>query len=254
MEFRQIDQSFEKQVENLLKWNFGEHYKPSTYKFLFTLPSFWKNMYGWVDGEDLVSIWDQFPIEIKIRNKKTKAFFVEDAITEPNYRNQGLITQAFLANCHKARNENIDFIVLFPFKHKYYHNFGFASAFNRFQLKTPLNLIARTPPFRDFYIKIGDLKENKQIKTDFYALLDEYRDKSPYNEHNYLYWGEEYLEYVKDRRVVIVYNSKNHTPQGFLFYGEQNRVLIINGFRYHTLGAFHALKNFIAAFRDQLDS
>jgi predicted acetyltransferase len=53
-----------------------------------------------------------------------------------------------------------------------------------------------------------------------------------------------------------VYNadSKPPTPQGFLIYGEKDRQLIINGFRYNSFGAFTALKNYISAYHDQIDS
>ncbi|MHA1602392.1 MAG: GNAT family N-acetyltransferase [Promethearchaeota archaeon] len=254
MEFRQIDKSFEKQLGNLFKWNFSSDVSSPIFKYFFSLPSYWANIYGWIDGQDLVSIWNQVPIELVIRRKKVKAYFVEDAITEPNYRNRGLIKQAFLANCHKAQEENIDFIALTPFKHKYYHNFGFASAFNRFRLKTPLSLITKTAPSDDFYIKMGDLGNDKQLQTDFYALLEEYWNKSIYNEVRYIDWGDKYLEYVKDRRIAIVYDAKKGTQQGFLFYGEKNRKITINGFRYNSFGAFNALKNFITAFHDQVDS
>ncbi|MHA1617717.1 MAG: GNAT family N-acetyltransferase [Promethearchaeota archaeon] len=256
MEYRSIDKSFEKQFANLLKWYFAEDPTTPIFKYFFSLPEYWKNIYGWVEDSDLVSIWNQIMIEIIIRKKKVKAYFVEDAITAPNYRNRGLIKQAFLANCRKAREEGTDFIVLTPFKHKFYQNFGFASAFNRFRLKTPLRLISKSGQSKGngYYVKIGDLTQNDQIRIDFYALLAEYWNKSIYNERKYPDWAEKYLEYLKDKRIAIVYNSDKNKPQGFIIYAEKNRVLIINSFRYNSFGAFNALKGYITAHYDQIDT
>ncbi len=255
MKFQPIDQSFEKQVVNLFKWHFRTDPSSPLYKYLFSLPGYWANLYGWVDGSDLVSIWNQVPIEIIIRKQIVKAYFIEDAITSPNYRNRGLIKQAFLANCHQAQEEGIDFIALTPFKHKYYSNFGFASAFNRFRLKTPLTLLSKTGISEEFHIRMGELKSDEQLRTDFYALLAEYWNVSLYNERRYTNWeGEKYLEYVKDQRLAIVYHSKTNKPQGFLLYKEKNRSLMINSFRYNSFGAFTALKGYINAYLDQVDS
>ena len=254
MKIQKLDQSFETQFAGLLKRNFGDDTSTPMYKYFFSMPEYWSNIYGWVDGSDLVSIWNQVPIELIIRKKKVKTYFIEDAITSPNYRNRGLIKQLFLANCQKAREEHIDFIALTPFKHKYYHNFGFASAFNRFRLKSPLSLVSRTTTSEDYYVKIGDLKDDDKIRSDFYALLADFWNKSNYNERMYTIWGDKYLEYKKDLQVAIAYSSKDKRPKGFLLYKDKNRVLTIASFRYISLGAFDALKNLIAAYHNQIDS
>ncbi|UYP47040.1 hypothetical protein NEF87_003325 [Candidatus Lokiarchaeum ossiferum] len=255
MKIQQLDQSFENRFAGLLKRNFGQDTTSAMYKYFFGMPEYWSNIYGWVDGADLVSIWNQVPIDLMIRKKKVKAYFIEDAITVPNYRNRGLIKQLFLANCHKAKEEKIDFIALTPFKHKYYHDFGFSSAFNRFRLKISLDLLSKTSSSDKYYVKIGNLGEDEQIRTDFYGMLAEFWSNSNYNERMYTNWGsEKYLEFVKDLRVALAYNSTTNHPKGFLIYKLKNRVLNIASFRYTSLGAFDALRNLISSYYDQAAS
>ncbi len=251
MKLIKLNKDYKEQLRKVYSLVFEDGFEEEYCEFCLNHDNFWKQTYGWVDGEKLVSTYTNVEVEVQVRKKAFKAHYLDGLATLPTYRNQGLIKKMFLDNITRCKKSDIPIILLNPFKHSYYKKLGFEVSTESNTIQMEFDLLSRRYDCADYNVKMDYLKDDKILQEDYKKINEWLWDNSPYSEMKLSPSYEETKFQHKDIIIAIMYDG-NNKPQGYMIYSEKDETLEIVEFRYTNLNAFYALKRHILSYRDQV--
>ncbi len=207
------------------------------------------DVFGWFDGDKLVSQIAIYPFEVNIHGKIFKMGGITGVGTYPEYANLGLMNDLIRMSLRKMRENKQWISYLYPYSIPYYRRKGWEimSDFISFSMKdTQLPKHVEVPGFVERHpIDHIDVIEtyNRFARRNHGAML---RDEIAWAE----YWRWENEE---ERTAGVYYNGKNE-PTGYVMYWIAVDVFHIKEMIYLNQEARNGLWNFISAHFSMVDN
>lgn len=199
------------------------------------------DVWGWFDGDTLVSQVAVYPMKVRIFNKTYDMGGLTGVGTYPEYANQGLMHKLFdqaLTNM-KANNQTISY--LFPYSIPYYRRKGWEIISDKITYELTDYQLPKRKQVSGEVVRVS--VESKEVKEAYHrfamqthgALL---RDDLAWNE--YLLWDTDDL-------MGAVYYNQDHVPDGYVLYWIKEEVFHIKDMIFINEEARTGLWNFISA-------
>lgn len=207
------------------------------------------DVFGWFDGDKLVSQIAIYPFEVNVHGKIFKMGGITGVGTYPEYANLGLMNDLIKMSLQKMRENKQWISYLYPYSIPYYRRKGWEimSDFISFSMKdTQLPKHVEVPGFVERHpIDHIDVIETYErfARRNHGAML---RDEIAWAE----YWRWENEE---ERTAGVYYNGKNE-PTGYVMYWIADDVFHIKEMIYLNQEARNGLWNFIAAHFSMVDN
>ncbi|NLZ14454.1 MAG: GNAT family N-acetyltransferase [Thermotogaceae bacterium] len=224
-------------------------------RFWLDEESNWQWIWGMEDEGKIVGTYVSFEVQVCLRGKAFQGHYLDALATLPNYRNRGWIKEMMLRDFQDCRENKVPVILLDPFKHAYYRKYGFETIADCKSLTIPWNLLSDSFPknldSEGLTVYLGKLS------------VDEYAQKTYAEIHRRAFENPYYSEMIRppsyekavfmDRNLWIAFALDHEkTPQGYLLFYIENRILHITRMKFFTLRAFYAFKKLILQNRDQV--
>lgn len=251
MELIRLSKEYKEQLRKVYNLVFEDAFGEEHCEFCLNHEDFWKQTYGWIDEERLVSTYTSIDIDVQFKKKSFKARYLDGVATLPSYRKQGLIDKMFFEDIERCKKEEIFIILLDPFKHSYYKRIGFEVSTESNSIEMDFDLLSKESKSCYYKVDMDYLKDSKKLQNDFKEINKWLWDNSPYNEMKQPPSYEE-TRYKHDNIHIAIVYDENSSPDGYLVYTEENRTLNIYSCRYKSLNAFYAMKKYISSYKDQV--
>ncbi len=253
MEFIKLDQSHKEQFEKLLNFSFPQENEEENewVKLFFKNEKIWDDVYGWFDGEILVSTHSSYSGQFMIRDKFFDFKFIENIATLPPYRKKGLIRKGLKKEIEKNYDSNFHFLCLGPFKHDFYRKLGFETAMDSKKLEFDFDFLSKKTDLRGYTTKIGKLKDDSNLRDDLIQVNKWFGDHCRYNQSIVPEIFNETHIQMSIKYIAVAYDE-NLVPKGYMVFMEKDQILKINIMQYIDLQAFYALKQFLYSYQDQV--
>ncbi|MCX5852800.1 MAG: GNAT family N-acetyltransferase [Deltaproteobacteria bacterium] len=194
------------------------------------------NIFGAVNGGEIIGINGFMPMNFQIEDQALKAVQSCDSAVNPNYRGQGVFAKIITSAEVFYRDLHVDFLLGFPNKNSYpvLMKIGWLHLLDMQSIMIPCNII----PMLEMKLKISLPKEINKLTEIFwrktYSIANQYNnikvlvsDISPFSEHEYKQINRsEKLVFSKSPQVVK-WKLDNNPLHTFKYYiaSKENRLL-----------------------------
>lgn len=199
------------------------------------------DVWGWFDGDKLVSQVAVYPFQVRIFNKTYDMGGLTGVGTFPEYSNQGLMHKLLYQALEKMREKKQSISYLYPYSIPYYRRKGWEIISDKII----------------FEVKDYQLPKNKQVPGEIGRVDIENDDvKKAYERfalqtHGAMLRGDlawdEYWRWDLDDLMTAVYYSDNGQPDGYVLYWVADEVFHIKDMIFVNEAARSGLWNFISA-------
>ena len=202
---------------------------------------------GCFDGDDLVSQFAVYPLEMNIYGTKYPVGFVTSVCTYPEHTGHGIMKRLMIQSLTHMHENHRPFALLYPYSIPLYRRLGWEIISNKMT-----------------YI-VKDTQIPRRIKEPGYIRRVEWNDKEFMQLHttfaqkthgclfrNNLAW-EEYWRWDEDDTKVAIYYSDDNVPYGYMVYLIKNDIMHIKEMIYLTHEAQRGLWEFIHAHDSMID-
>ena len=202
---------------------------------------------GCFDGDDLVSQFAVYPLEMNIYGTKYPVGFVTSVCTYPEHTGHGIMKRLMIQSLTHMHENHRPFALLYPYSIPLYRRLGWEIISNKMT-----------------YI-VKDTQIPRRIKEPGYIRRVEWNDKEFMQLHttfaqkthgclfrNNLAW-EEYWRWDEDDTKVAIYYSDDNVPYGYMVYLINNDIMHIKEMIYLTHEAQRGLWEFIHAHDSMID-
>ena len=170
-------------------------------------------VFGWFDGEELVSQIAIYPCEVNIHGTIYQMGGVTGVGTYPEYAKHGLMQSLIMLALEKMRQEGQWISYLYPYNIPYYRRKGWEIMSDKltFDIKdTQLPKTIETPGYVE-----RESVSHPDVYEVYEAFAREHHGAMLRSDFNW----EEYWRYEnQDDRIAAIYYGANQQPLGVLFY------------------------------------
>ena len=206
------------------------------------------DVFGWFDGEDIVSQLCIYPCEINIHGSIYAMGGLTGVGTYPEYSGMGLMNELIRVGLHKMREKGQTVSCLYPYSIPFYRHKGWEimSDHIEFVIKDQqLPRKADVPGFVD------------RVAVDHPDVIDIY-DRFARQTHgamirNALDWEEYWRWENEDEHTAAVYYTESDEPTGLMIYGIEDDIFHIKEMVYLDLESRKGLWNFVGAHFSMID-
>lgn len=205
------------------------------------------DIWGCYDGEELVSQFAVYPLEMNIYNKKCSIGFVTSVSTYPEYSGRGIMKMLMKRSLQHMRERHQSLALLNPYSIPLYRRRGWEIISNKISYR-----------IRDCQIpsKVkapGHVRRVDWSNSDFKKLHMRFASQT----HGCLYrnalaW-EEYWRWDEDDTVVAIYYSAADEPLGYMVYLLKEDIMHIKEMIYLNREAQKGLWEYIHAHDSMID-
>lgn len=199
------------------------------------------NVWGWFDGDQLVSQAAVYPFQVRIFNKTYDMGGLTGVGTFPEYSNQGLMHKLLYQVLEKMREKKQSISYLFPYSIPYYRRKGWEIISDKIIFEV-----------RDY-----QLPKNKQVPGEVGRVSSQSDDvKKAYERfalqthgamlRGDLAWHEYWLWDLDDLMAAVYYNA-DRQPDGYVLYWIADEIFHIKDMIFVNEEARSGLWNFISA-------
>lgn len=199
------------------------------------------DVWGWFDGDQLVSQVAVYPFQVRIFNKTYDMGGLTGVGTFPEYSNQGLMHKLLYQALEKMREKKQSISYLYPYSIPYYRRKGWEIISDKII----------------FEVKDYQLPKNKQVPGEVGRVGSESDDvKRAYERFAYqthgamlrgdLAWNEYWLWDLDDLMAAVYYNA-DRQPDGYVLYWIADEIFHIKDMIFVNEEARSGLWNFISA-------
>ena len=202
---------------------------------------------GCFNGNDLVSQFAVYPLEMNIYNVKYPVGFVTSVCTYPEHTGHGIMKRLMIQSLTRMRENHRPFALLYPYSIPLYRRLGWEIISNKMT-----------------YI-VKDTQIPRKIQEPGYVRRVEWNDRQFMDLHtkfaqkthgclyrNNLAW-EEYWRWDEDDTVVAVYYDQHATPMGYMVYLIKDDIMHIKEMIYINREAHEGLWEYIRAHDSMID-
>ena len=199
------------------------------------------NVWGVFDGDELVSQFAAYPLQMNIHSNIESVAFVTSVSTYPEYSGMGLMSSLMKKSLTEMRDNEQSFALLYPYSIPLYRNKGWEIVSDKMSYKIPNHQL---PQFKD--VK-GYVNRVSWENTDFMNLHTMFAQKN----HgclfrNALAW-DEYWRWDEDDTTVAVYYKENDQPGGYMVYRINENVMYVKEMIYLDQDSRRGLWKYIEA-------
>lgn len=199
------------------------------------------DVWGWFDGDQLVSQVAVYPFQVRIFNKTYDMGGLTGVGTFPEYSNQGLMHKLLYQALEKMREKKQSISYLYPYSIPYYRRKGWEIISDKIV----------------FEVKDYQLPKNKQVTGEIGRVGSESDDvKRAYERfalqthgamlRGDLAWNEYWLWDLDDLMAAVYYNA-DRQPDGYVLYWIADEIFHIKDMIFVNEEARSGLWNFISA-------
>ncbi|WP_371377071.1 enhanced intracellular survival protein Eis [Sporomusa aerivorans] len=199
------------------------------------------NVWGWFDGDKLVSQVAVYPFQVRIFNKTYDMGGLTGVGTFPEYSNQGLMHKLLYQALEKMRENKQSISYLYPYSIPYYRRKGWEIISDKII----------------FEVKDYQLPKNKQVAGEVERVdIESDAVKKAYERfalqthgamlRHELAWNEYWLWDLDDLMAAVYYNDDGQ-PDGYVLYWIADEVFHIKDMIFVNEEARSGLWNFISA-------
>ncbi|MGL5514496.1 MAG: GNAT family N-acetyltransferase [Sporomusa sp.] len=199
------------------------------------------DVWGWFDGDQLVSQAAVYPFQVRIFNKTYDMGGLTGVGTFPEYSNQGLMHKLLYQVLEKMREKKQSISYLFPYSIPYYRRKGWEIISDKII----------------FEVKDYQLPKNKQVPGEVGRVGSQSDDvKEAYERfalqthgamlRDDLAWNEYWLWDLDDLMAAVYYNA-DRQPDGYVLYWIADEIFHIKDMIFVNEEARSGLWNFISA-------
>lgn len=199
------------------------------------------DVWGWFDGDKLVSQAAVYPFQVRIFNKTYDMGGLTGVGTFPEYSNQGLMHKLLYQALEKMREKKQSISYLYPYSIPYYRRKGWEIISDKIF----------------FEVKDYQLPKNKQVPGEVERVGSESNDvKQAYmrfalQTHGAMLRGDlawnEYWRWDLDDLMAAVYYNDDRQPDGYVLYWIADEIFHIKDMIFVNEEARSGLWNFISA-------
>ena len=202
---------------------------------------------GCFNGDDLVSQFAVYPLEMNIYNVKYPVGFVTSVCTYPEHTGHGIMKRLMIQSLTRMRENHRPFALLYPYSIPLYRRLGWEIISNKMT-----------------YI-VKDTQIPRKIQEPGYVRRVEWNDRQFMDLHtkfaqkthgclyrNNLAW-EEYWRWDEDDTNVAVYYNVKDKPCGYMVYLIKNDIMHIKEMVYLNREAQKGLWEYIHAHDSMID-
>lgn len=202
---------------------------------------------GCFSGDDLVSQFAVYPLEMNIYNVKYPVGFVTSVCTYPEHTGHGIMKRLMIQSLTRMRENHRPFALLYPYSIPLYRRLGWEIISNKMT-----------------YI-VKDTQIPRKIQEPGYVRRVEWNDRQFMDLHtkfaqkthgclyrNNLAW-EEYWRWDEDDTNVAVYYNVKDKPCGYMVYLIKNDIMHIKEMIYLNREAQKGLWEYIHAHDSMID-
>ena len=202
---------------------------------------------GCFSGDDLVSQFAVYPLEMNIYNVKYPVGFVTSVCTYPEHTGHGIMKRLMIQSLTRMRENHRPFALLYPYSIPLYRRLGWEIISNKMT-----------------YI-VKDTQIPRKIQEPGYVRRVEWNDRQFMDLHtkfaqkthgclyrNNLAW-EEYWRWDEDDTNVAVYYNVKDKPCGYMVYLIKNDIMHIKEMVYLNREAQKGLWEYIHAHDSMID-
>ncbi|HCK50370.1 MAG TPA: GNAT family N-acetyltransferase [Ruminococcaceae bacterium] len=202
---------------------------------------------GCFNGNDLVSQFAVYPLEMNIYNVKYPVGFVTSVCTYPEHTGHGIMKRLMIQSLTRMRENHRPFALLYPYSIPLYRRLGWEIISNKMT-----------------YI-VKDTQIPRKIQEPGYVRRVEWNDRQFMDLHtkfaqkthgclyrNNLAW-EEYWRWDEDDTNVAVYYNVKDKPCGYMVYLIKNDIMHIKEMVYLNREAQKGLWEYIHAHDSMID-
>ena len=202
---------------------------------------------GCFDGENLISQFAVYPLEMNVYGRICPIGFVTSVCTYPEYSGQGIIKRLMRQCLSHMRERKQTLALLYPYSIPLYRKFGWEIISN----KISYIVKDRQIPCRSGMP--GRVRRVDWENSDFMELHAEFaRATHGCILRSALAW-EEYWRWDEDDTIVAVYYGALDAPQGYIVYLIKHDVMYIKEMTYLTREAQEGLWSYIHAHDSMID-
>lgn len=202
---------------------------------------------GCYDGEELVSQFAVYPLEMNVYDAIYSIGFITSVSTYPEYSGKGIMSRLMKQSLIRMREKNQSLALLYPYSIPLYRKYGWEIISNK---------ISYTIKDRQIPSKTkapGSVHRVDWENVDFKTLHAGFaRQTHGCLFRNTLAW-EEYWRWDYDDTVVAIYYSVDNQPLGYMVYLIRNDIMYIKEMIYLNREAQKGLWEYIHAHDSMID-
>lgn len=205
------------------------------------------NIWGWFEGESLVSQVAVYPLKVRIFGKTFELGGLTSVGTYPEYSNFGLMHDLLQKALQEMRAAGQYISYLFPYSIPYYRRKGWELVSNKITYEIQDYQLPKNRPMPGMV---------KRVQTNSDDLKNAYR-RFAMETHGAILRGDlawnEYWLWDGTDMAAAVYLSESGEADGFLIYSIARDVFHIKDMGFLNETARHALWNFVSAHFSMID-
>lgn len=205
-------------------------------------------IWGWFDGDSLVSQLAIYPMEINVFNKQYKMGGLTGVGTYPEYANKGLMHKLIEKALHRMRENGQYISYLFPYSIPYYRRKGWEIISDKISYEVKDYQLPKNRQVKGFVQRVQPNSEEVKTCYERFSLCCHgavLRDELAWNE--YWLWDN-------DDIIVAIYYNEDNIPDGYLIYWISNDIFYIKDMIVMNEEAHNGLWNFITAHFSMIDT
>ncbi|MDD6267479.1 MAG: GNAT family N-acetyltransferase [Clostridium sp.] len=202
---------------------------------------------GCFDGEDLVSQFAVYPLDMNIYGARYAVGFVTSVCTYPEHTGHGIMKRLMIQSLTRMRENQKSFALLYPYSIPLYRNLGWEIISNKMTYSVKDTQIPR------WIEEPGYVRRVSWDDKQFMELHTKFAEKT----HGCLYrnnlaW-EEYWRWDEDDTSVAIYYSRDGVPYGYMVYLINSDIMHVKEMIYLNREAQLGLWRYIYAHDSMID-
>jgi len=206
------------------------------------------NVFGWFDGENLVSQVCVNPYNVNIHGRIFAMGGLTGVGTYPEYAGMGLMNELIRLALHKMRESGQFVSYLYPYTIPFYRRQGWEI------MSDHITFVIKDQQLPKQVSVPGFVERMAVNHPDVYTVADRFARQT----HGALIrasqdWEEYWRWENEDERTAAVYYTEGHPPAGLMFYWIEDDIFHIKEMVYLSQEARRGLWNFIYAHYSMID-
>lgn len=202
---------------------------------------------GCFDGEDLVSQFAVYPLDMNIYETRYAVGFVTSVCTYPEHTGHGIMKRLMIQSLTRMRENQKSFALLYPYSIPLYRNLGWEIISNKMTYSVKDTQIPK------WIEEPGYVRRVSWDDKQFMELHTKFAEKT----HGCLYrnnlaW-EEYWRWDEDDTSVAIYYSTDGVPYGYMVYLINSDIMHVKEMIYLNREAQLGLWRYIYAHDSMID-
>ena len=179
------------------------------------------NVWGYFDGDELISQFAAYPLEMNVHSAVYPIAFVTSVSTYPEYSGMGFMSSLMHKSLSEMRENKQPLALLYPYSIPLYRNKGWEIVSDKMSYKIPESQLPKEDEVPGYVRRVS--WENKDF-MDLHTMFARKTHGCLFR--NKLAW-DEYWRWDEDDTTVAVYYTEDGRPRAYMVYLIKDNVMYI---------------------------